>query len=113
MTEIHKAGHSPFLRQIVWVWCVIWCSLGVPNVVEGGFPVPSARIAIRNLDTFASIRTVTEKSNHEVVLTSAPRPGSAYVLECNASYPVGWSYLGEGVRKITHDRVIFGSISLN
>jgi hypothetical protein len=59
--------------------------------------LPTARIALVNLET-GPIRTITDKVNQEVVLTvPIVRLGEAYLFECNASYPVEWNYIGEGV----------------
>jgi len=58
--------------------------------------VPSARITLQSLET-GHIRTITNTVNHEVVLTVPTKYFEAYSFECNASYPVEWNYIGDGV----------------
>jgi len=43
------------------------------------------------------LRTVEDRVNRELVLALTPRHFEAYWFECNASYPVQWTYVGEGV----------------
>jgi len=73
--------------------CLVPASVSQPvQIVE----LPFARISLFNLES-GPVRTITEKVNQEVVLTVPTRHQEAYYFECNASYPVEWNYIGEGV----------------
>lgn len=83
---------------VFWFYVILVLLSGTVNTIEGEqLPPPSARIVLINSDSGRAVRGVTDKVNHEVILTVPTAYRQAYLFECNASYPVEWNYFGEGV----------------
>ncbi len=90
-----KNVFSYYYFKVALLFCVI---ITTPVHGDGEHNnVPKTRIALVNLDSGFTIRTITDKSNHEVILTTPTSYRESYLFECNASYPVEWNYFGEGV----------------
>ncbi|CAG7818085.1 unnamed protein product, partial [Allacma fusca] len=66
-----------------------------PEYSMSGPPDPTIRIFLFSFER-GELLQVTDTPNSDVVLTKAPGYFQAYMFECNGTFPVQWSYAGDG-----------------
>ena len=72
--------------------CRVECVIGQSYLS----PEPTTRVYLFSLER-GPLLTISETPNSDVVLTKPPGYFEAYMFECNATFPIQWTYGGEAV----------------